>query len=126
MPNQARDGYGHLIEINPLKGSNLGGKISIPSSLNVLPDKSELEKGKHLFRIMTAQDGDKRVVWDAYDLNQIEDAKAMFDELVLQGMVPYCIGRDGKPAEVMTEFDPGAEEVLFLPVSKKAGLVVGG
>lgn len=82
---------------------------------------------RYVFRIMTAKDGDKRVVWDCRDLDQIADAKTMFDDCIEQGLVPYRVDFNGKvTSEVMDEFDPDAEEVIFLPVSKKLGLVTGG
>ena len=115
------------IEVNPLKGSNLKNKIDVPGSLKFLADNEKLKPHHHMFRIMTAKDGDKRVVWDSRDLAQIADAKAMFDELIEEGLVPYRVDFNGKvTSEVMDEFDPDAEEVIFLPVSKKMGLVTGG
>jgi hypothetical protein len=115
------------IVVNPLKGSNLNNEVGLPASLKLLPDGERPSPGQHIFRIMTAKDGDKRVVWDSRDLDQIVDAKTMFDECVEQGLVPYRVGFDGQTTpEVMDEFDPSCEEVVFLPISKKLGLLVGG
>lgn len=115
------------IEVNPLKGSNLKNQVKIPDSLKLLPDGERPKENQHVFRIMTAKDGDKRVVWDCRDLNQIADAKAMFDECIEEGLVPYRVDYNGKmTSEVMDEFDADAEEVIFLPISKKLGLVTGG
>jgi len=115
------------IEVNPLNGSNIRNQVKIPDSLQLLPDGERPKKNQHLFRIMTAKDGDKRVVWDNRDLDQIADAKAMFDACIEEGLVPYRVDFNGKvTSEVMDEFDPDAEEVIFLPVSKKLGLVAGG
>ncbi len=97
--------------------------IAVPESLSFLPDRQNPAKGQRCFRIMTPKDGDKRIVWDSRDLGQITDAKAMFDECVEKGLVPYKVGIGGKASsEVMDEFDPDAEEVVFLPVAA----VVGG
>jgi hypothetical protein len=105
------------IELVLVQGSNLTEKIKVPSSLRVLPDGEKPAKGHGVMRVMTAKDGDKRIVWDNRDLAQIQDAKFMFDECVEKGLVPYRVGLDGKAtAEVMDEFDPDAEEVIFLPV----------
>lgn len=115
--------YQDEIEISPLKGSNLKGKIGVPTSLRVLKDGDSIAPHERMIRIMTIKDGDKRIVWDCRDLDQINEAKDMFDECVQQGLVPYKVGVDGKAtSEVMEEFDPSAEEVIFLPI----GLVAGG
>lgn len=104
--------------------SNLSTKLKIPDSLGIMDDPAQTApKGFGCFRIMTPKDGDKRVVWDSRDFAQISEAKAMFDELVVQGLVPYCVGVNGRASsEVMAEFDPYAEEIIFLPVA----MVVGG
>ena len=46
----------------------------------------------------------------------------MFDACAAEGLVPYKVGVNGKASsEVMDEFDPYAEEVIFLPVAVVAG-----
>lgn len=114
------------VEVNPLTGSNCSRRVPIPPSFPKVGDAHGLAK-RSLWRILTAKDGDKRVVWDASDLAQIQDARRMFEELKAAGMVAYKVGDNGLAStEVMEEFDPLAEEVLFLPVGKQAGLLVGG
>jgi len=112
------------IEISPIKGSNAREEIQIPEKLRCLEHGEKAPKGFGTFRVMSEKSGDDRIVWDCRDLDQIEDAKAMFDELIAKGLVPYRVGIDGKrsPAE-MIEFDPFAEEVVFVPVAHQ---VVGG
>jgi hypothetical protein len=106
------------------KPSNVSKTIKIPDNLGIMDSPSQkAPEGFGCFRIMTPQDGDKRVVWDSRDFAQITEAKSMFDELVIQGLVPYCVGVNGRASsEVMVEFDPYAEEIIFLPVA----MVVGG
>lgn len=102
--------------------SNLSKTIDIPDTLEIW-DNRKIPENFGVFRIMTPKDGDKRVVWDSRDFQQILDAKEMFNQLVANGLVPYKVGTNGRPsAEVMTEFDPHSEEVIFLPL----GLVTGG
>jgi len=113
----------NVIEVPLIKNSNVRENITVPDSLTILKDKEKTNKWNRCFRFLTPKDGDKRIVWDSRDIDQIEDAKAMFDECVAKGLVPYCIGLDGKQtSEVMDEFDPDAEEVVFLPIAQ----VVGG
>jgi len=113
-----------VVEVMPVKGSLLTEEIQIPEKLRRLEDGEVAEKGFGTFRIMSPKSGDDRIVWDCRDLDQIEDAKVMFDELVEKGLVPYKVGIDGKAtSDVMDEFDAFAEEVIFLPV---AAAVTGG
>ena len=112
-----------IIEAQTVKGSQASVGISVPDGLRILDDHEQPAKGFGVFRIITPKDGDKRVVWDCHDLSQIREAKEMFDKLIAEGLVPYKVGLDGKAtSEVMDEFDPYAEEVIFLPVA----LVTGG
>lgn len=74
------------------------------------------------FRILSQTDGDKRVVWCRRILAEIRAAKEMFLDLISKGMVPYKVGVGGKASSVvMKEFDPTAEEVIFMPVRAIAG-----
>jgi len=110
------------IEVPLVKNSNIKENIVVPNKLRVLKDKEQPNKWERTFRFLTPKDGDKRVVWDCRDMDQIEEAKAMFDECVAKGMVPYRVGTDGRAtSEVMDEFDPEAEEVIFLPIAQVAG-----
>lgn len=105
------------------KPGNAAAKITVPDGLTILDDPAARPPaGCGVFRVMTPKDGDKRVVWDSRSFAQIQEAKTMFDELVAQGLVPYRVGVNGKAtSEVMDEFDPYAEEVIFLPVAMVAG-----
>lgn len=105
------------------KPGNASAKIAVPESLGIISDpQQKAPEGFGCFRIMTPHDGDKRVVWDSRDFAQISEAKAMFDELVVQGLVPYRVGVNGRASsEVMAEFDPYAEEIIFLPIAMVAG-----
>ncbi len=111
-----------FIEVPVLKNSSLKAGIAVPEKLKILKDKETANKWERTFRFLTPKDGDKRIVWDSRDMDQIDEAKAMFDECIAKGLVPYLVGTDGKAtAEVMDEFDPDAEEVIFLPIGQVAG-----
>ena len=105
------------------KPANLSAKLKIPEILGLLESPTDkAPEGFGCFRIMTPKDGDKRVVWDSRDFAQINEAKTMFDDLVVQGLVPYRVGLNGRTSsEVMIEFDPYAEEIIFLPIAMVAG-----
>lgn len=102
--------------------TNLKTTINIPDCLEVLENPTDIaKKGFGCIRVMTQEDGDKRIVWDNNDFAQISEAKNMFDNLVLQGLVPYCVGHDGNAADIMIEFDPYAEEIIFCPMHMAVG-----
>lgn len=113
------------IEIYPVKGSKHSVKIQIPEELGVdIPSTPEdmFTKLYGVMRVMTPKDGDKRITWNNQDFAQIRQAKETFDRLVTEGLVPYRVGLGGKAtSEVMAEFDPYAEEILFLPIQMVAG-----
>ncbi len=112
------------VELQVVQNSAVGTVIDIPSSLGLLEQPEDKPLQYHgVMRIMTPKDGDKRVTWDSRDFIQIREAKDMFDKCVAEGLVPYRVGIGGKATpEVMAEFDPFAEEILFLPIRQ----VVGG
>ena len=112
------------IEIQKFSQNKKGFSLEIPESLGILDNPSDKPApGFGVIRVMTPTDGDKRVVWNSGVFAEITDAKEMFDKLVLEGLVPYRVGVDGKStSEVMSEFDPHAEEIIFLPIA----LVTGG
>ncbi len=95
----------------------------IPDTLSVLEDPQSIKPpGSGMFRILSRQHGDTRVVWNRYSLAEVRAAKEMFDDLILKGLIPYVVGDDGRAsAIVMDEFDPSAEEVLFMPIQMLAG-----
>lgn len=113
------------IELRLFHGNTqMGIEIDIPASLGLMNDaKAKAPPFHGVMRVMTPKDGDKRVTWDSRDFTQIREAKEMFDKCVTQGLVPYRVGVGGKATcEVMSEFDPHAEEIIFLPIQA----VVGG
>jgi hypothetical protein len=111
------------IEATLFKGGRATTNIRIPDCLGILENPADkAPQWFGTFRIMTPKDGDKRVVWDSRDFTQIREAKEMFDQLVAQGLIPYRVGINGqRTSEVMVEFDPYAEEIIFLPMAMVAG-----
>lgn len=109
-----------VIRVGNIPG-NMTVEIEVPECLSIL-EGSTPPKGCGMFKILTKEDGDKRVVWDSTVMQEIIAAKEMFDKLVAQGLVPYRVDQGGKATEqVMQKFDPTAEEVIFLPVQMVAG-----
>lgn len=111
-----------------------GNTIEIPADLRTMTPKEEAQGYEAMtkwmqagdrgcFRIMSPKDGDKRVVWCRRVIAEIKAAKKMFLDLISKGMIPYKVGVDGAAtSQEMKEFDPTAEEVIFIPVRA----IVGG
>lgn len=112
------------VEVRPLKGSTLKAKVEVGDKLGILDKPNDKPPAFHgCLRIMTEEHGDERYTWDRRDFSSIKEAAELFDKLVAEGLVPYRVGVDGRAtSEVMVEFDPLAEEVVFLPIQR----VVGG
>lgn len=108
------------INLTPLmvggQRSGLVANVQVPDGLVIMEDGQDVPKTHGLFRILTAEDGDKRVVWNRMSVNEIREAEEMFNNLVAEGMVPYEVGPNGGRGGVMAEFDPIAEEILFAPL----------
>ena len=117
-----------LIEVSLMKAGNqptrLMKQIEVPSCLGLMSDPAEQPPvGFGCMRIPTMKDGDKRVVWDKLDLQQIAEAQLTFNKLIAEGLKAYRVGVDGrKTAEEIDEFDPHAEEIIFVQMA----VVVGG
>src|SRR5690554_1997428 len=111
------------IDLQLVENSQVTVGIDIPPSLGLLDRPEEKPPAFHgVMRVMTPKDGDKRITWDSRDFTQVREAKEMFDKCVAEGLVPYRVGVGGKAtSEVMTEFDPHAEEIIFVPIRQVAG-----
>jgi hypothetical protein len=110
------------IDISPLMGSKLTTTIEVPEGIQILEAGEEKPAGHRMFRILHPAKGDERLTWDSQNFADIKGAKKMFVDLVEKGLTPYRVGVDGKAtSEVMDEFDPMAEEVIFLSHALVAG-----
>ena len=110
------------IDITPLMGSKLRTSIKIPEGVQILESGALAPANHHIFRILNPLSGDDRLTWDSGNMADIKGAKKLFVELIEKGLTPYRVGTNGKAtSEVMDEFDPHAEEVIFLAHSLVAG-----
>ena len=112
------------VAIPILKNTVLMEPYEVPEGLQKLESGEEVPEGAGgIFRIMN-HTGDDRLTWMKDSLHSIAAAKRAFVDLIKKNLVPYRVGTNGQAtAEVMTEFDPSAEEVIFMP---KRGIVAGG
>jgi hypothetical protein len=99
----------------------------VPPELTIVETDAELEQLRQdpnigIFRCLSPKTGDTRIVWNRMSLAEISAAKKQFLELVKKGMTPYRVGADSKrSSQVMKEFDPHAQEIIFMPMSLVGG-----
>jgi hypothetical protein len=64
---------------------------------------------------LTKRDGDIRAMWKHDDPDDVAEARAQFDRLRKQGYLAYrAEGKHGDRGEVIREFDPKAERIIFV------------
>lgn len=100
--------------------------LDVPDNLQIVEDQDiaafEGKPDYGMFRCLSSKHGDKRVVWNRRSLPEIAAAKKMFSDLISQGMTPYRVAPGGTASPtVMDEFDPMAQEVIFMPLQMVGG-----
>lgn len=106
------------------KPTKLCEPIEIPDSFQILQDGAQRPPGAaaRMFRVMTPEKGDERLVWDSGRLSEIRDAFKFFKNMVAKGFKPFkCDGQGKVLPEPMKRFDAHAEEIVFLPAMAVAG-----
>ena len=112
------------LTFNPIRGGRKENNktLEVPPELQILEDGQDVPEHHHCFRILNTKSGDDRLVWDSRSLREVQAAKKSFVKLIKSGMTPYKVGVGGSASsEVMDEFDPRAEEVIFMDTALVAG-----
>lgn len=65
--------------------------------------------------IMDRQEGDLKVIWDAGNDDEVEAARAQFDELRSKGYLAYTVEERGRKGTQIRKFDPSAEKIILAP-----------
>jgi hypothetical protein len=111
------------ITFQAIANTNLKEEVEVPDGLTILGDGESAPESHCVFRIISQDKGDERLTWSSRSLAEIQAAKELFVKLIKKGLKPFKVGVDGAAtSKVMDEFDPTAEEVIFLPQA----LVCGG
>jgi len=63
------------------------------------------------------ESGDKRVVWDRTDHNQVLEAGRKFIELIKKGYKAYVARSDGSRGSRLEDFDALLEEIIMVPAT---------
>lgn len=73
------------------------------------------DAGKHSIAVM-GKEGDTKYMWDKDNAAEVEIAKSTFDSFKKKGYAAFkAIGDDGKKGELIKEFDPNIERIIFVP-----------
>ena len=64
---------------------------------------------------MIGRQGDTRVAWNPENIKEVAAAKKVFNEYLSRGFTAFATTGSGGKGKQITEFDPGAKEILFVP-----------
>jgi len=90
--------------------------------MNQVLEKTKLRKlefgenpkdGERVIRVLSTS-GDDRYAWDKRFLDQVHEARDEFYAMRKKGYAAYLPGKGGGRGQLITEFDPDAEEILFV------------
>ena len=68
-----------------------------------------------IVQIVMNQRGDSRYEFDADSSVALAQAEQQFRTLTGKGFAAIALGRDGEPGTRLKEFDPAAQETIFIP-----------
>ena len=72
-------------------------------------------QGKNVFAVM-GEVGDTKHIWTKSNPDEVDAMRDLYKKLTKKGYRAYRVtGKDGEKGELMTEFDPEAERVIFAP-----------
>jgi hypothetical protein len=75
------------------------------------------EKAAHsgLMRVLDQSGDDDKITWDSRYAEEVAAAKKQFDALKKKGYLAFKVKKDGKPGEMLKEFEPLANEIVMTP-----------
>jgi hypothetical protein len=68
----------------------------------------------HEMAVMDAT-GDSKTIWNKDNPDEVECARDQFNKLTKKGYRAFSVGAKGKQDEIVTEFDPDMEKLIFVP-----------
>jgi hypothetical protein len=74
-------------------------------------------EGRHVLHVLD-RTGDTRTVWDPTNDADVELAKSQFEQARGKGMTAYAVTKEGGKGEVVREWDPTAEKLIFAPANQ--------
>lgn len=62
--------------------------------------------------------GDTKLIWDEADADSVEASRKMFDDLKAKGHIAYSVSEEGKPAQIVSAFDPKMGKIIMKPLAR--------
>ena len=59
--------------------------------------------------------GDSKVVWNSENAQEVGVARKVFEEYRSKGFTAFATTKAGRKGNLLVNFDPQAEEILFVP-----------
>jgi hypothetical protein len=66
-------------------------------------------------QVVMDHSGDTRHPFNPTDATAVKNAQHLFLDLTRKGFSAVALGKDGKPGQLLREFDADVEETLFIP-----------
>lgn len=60
-------------------------------------------------------EGDTRSLWNPRDADEVAEARRQYTSFKERGFLPFNVNAEGGKGEQMTEFDPEAAKIIFIP-----------
>lgn len=81
----------------------------------MLDTNTELAPEQGMMCVMN-QEGDTKIIWDRRKTEEVENARRTFKHFIDKKYAAYSVrGKDGEKGDVIREFDPEAERIIFAP-----------
>lgn len=77
-------------------------------------EREELAPNQGVMAVM-GKDGDTKITWDRTRPVEVEEARRTFNSYRDKGYVAYKLDSMGDKGEVIRNFDPEAQRVVFAP-----------
>ena len=65
--------------------------------------------------ILSANEGDLKIVWDKNNEIEVEMAEKQFNDAMKKKFAAFSVKAKGKKDVKITEFDPDAEKIILVP-----------
>lgn len=83
-----------------------------PSFLELIIQEKELKENELAVRVFD-ETGDRRLIWDMSDQDQVKDAAKLFNEYLAKGWRGYTVDASGATRRRIHKFDIDQQEIVF-------------
>lgn len=65
--------------------------------------------------LIMSDEGDTKIIWDKDEEDEVDAARATFDDLKGKGYLAYEVKRNGRKGDVLHKFNAKAEKIILAP-----------